>query len=126
MSMYPRQSPHLTMPSGRRLAAVTVAAVMAGGGAWLVSTQVTQTAPRSSGGAQVVLPPTADFSSSSSVTVPGSAVGFDASASRCGNAPCTYTWSGEDASGSGRRRLRWSLGRGAAIHVTFHAAGTKH
>jgi Right handed beta helix region len=66
-------------------------------------------------------PPTTSFTYSPAGPVTGQPVHFDASASVCPDAPCTYTWNDDPPSGGS-----WSLGSGQAMDFTFQGAGTKY
>jgi hypothetical protein len=65
--------------------------------------------------------PTASFTDSPSAPVPGSTVQFDASASTCAAAPCTYSWADDPPSGG-----TWPLGTGQTMAFTFQNVGTKY
>jgi hypothetical protein len=67
--------------------------------------------------------PTAAFSFLPGAPVMGSAVTFDASASTCPDAPCSYAWDddgGEPPVGS------WGLGTGSTMQFAFQNTGTKY
>ena len=65
--------------------------------------------------------PTASFTFSPASPVTGQAVTFDATASSCGAAPCTYTWA-DDPPGGGS----FALGTGQTLSFTFQVVGTKY
>jgi hypothetical protein len=68
--------------------------------------------------------PTAVYSYAPTAPKRGQAVSFDASASACDDAPCTYTWVDDGPDGPGGDD--WSLGSGKTMSFTFKNAGTKH
>jgi hypothetical protein len=68
--------------------------------------------------------PTASFTASTSPSTVNQSVTFDASASSCIDAPCTYTW--EDDGNDGPGGTQTSLGSGQTLTKTFTAAGTVH
>jgi hypothetical protein len=68
--------------------------------------------------------PTARFTVTPDDPRTGEAVRFDASASGCDAAPCTYTWSDDGPDGAGG--TSWTLGSGAQLSFTFRRPGTKH
>ncbi len=68
--------------------------------------------------------PTAVYSYSPSAPTAGQAVSFDASASACDDAPCTYTWVDDGTDGAGG--TDWALGSGKTFRYTFSGAGTKN
>jgi large repetitive protein len=68
--------------------------------------------------------PTAVYSYSPSAPTAGQAVSFDASASACDDAPCTYKW--VDDGGDGPGGTDWALGSGKTFSYTFTGAGTKN
>jgi hypothetical protein len=70
-------------------------------------------------------PPTASFVHAPAAPFTGSPVAFDASASTCPLAPCTYVWS-DDGSPSRPSTVLWPLGRGQTLQFTFQGAGTKY
>ena len=65
--------------------------------------------------------PTASFTFSPASPVTGQAVTFDATASTCAAAPCTYTWADDPPSGGS-----WALGTGQTVSFTFQVVGTKY
>jgi hypothetical protein len=68
--------------------------------------------------------PTAAYNYSPSAPQTGQAVSFDASASQCQDAPCTYTWVDDGTDGPGG--TDWPLGSGKTMSFTFQNAGTKN
>ena len=67
--------------------------------------------------------PTARFSVTPDDPRTGEPVRFDALASSCDAAPCTYTWSDDGPDGAGG--TSWPLGTGQDVRFTFRFAGTK-
>jgi hypothetical protein len=68
--------------------------------------------------------PTAAYTYAPASPTAGHAVSFDASASTCDDAPCTYTW--EDDGTDGPAGAQWPLGTGKAVSFTFQDAGVKN
>ena len=68
-----------------------------------------------------VPPPTAAFTFSPSGPVAGQSVHFDASASTCASAPCSYSWADDPPSGGSS-----ALGSGQTLDFTFQTSGTKY
>ena len=67
--------------------------------------------------------PTARFSVTPDDPRTGEPVRFDALASSCDAAPCSYTWSDDGPDGPGG--TSWPLGTGQDVRFTFRYAGTK-
>jgi hypothetical protein len=68
--------------------------------------------------------PVAAFTYSPIDLLTGRAVVFDASASTCEDAPCTYTWADDGPDGPGG--TQWPLGTGPSLTFTFRVVGTKN
>jgi hypothetical protein len=68
--------------------------------------------------------PTAAYTYAPASPTAGQTVSFDASASTCDDAPCTYTW--EDDGTDGPAGAQWPLGTGKAVSFTFQDAGVKN
>jgi hypothetical protein len=68
--------------------------------------------------------PTAAYTYAPGSPTAGQAVSFDASASTCDDAPCTYTW--EDDGTDGPAGAQWPLGTGKTVSFTFQDAGVKN
>jgi hypothetical protein len=68
--------------------------------------------------------PTAAYTYAPASPTAGQAVSFDASASTCDDAPCTYTW--EDDGTDGPAGAQWPLGTGKTVSFTFQDAGVKN
>jgi hypothetical protein len=68
---------------------------------------------------------TARFSYSPNSPMTGSAMTFDASASTCGAAPCSYAWS-DDGSSARPSHVLYQLGAGQTMQFTFRQVGIKY
>jgi hypothetical protein len=68
--------------------------------------------------------PTAAYTYAPASPTAGQPVSFDASASTCDDAPCTYTW--EDDGTDGPAGAQWPLGTGKTVSFTFQDAGVKN
>ena len=71
-----------------------------------------------------VAAPSARFSVAPGDPYVGERVQFDAAATACRDAPCTYSWSDEGPDGPGG--TGWALGSGPELGFTFRIAGTKY
>jgi hypothetical protein len=70
-------------------------------------------------------PPRASFTYAPAAPLTGSPVTFDASASTCASAPCSYAWS-DDGSPSRPSSVLYPLGSGRTLQFAFHGAGVKY